>query len=315
MPQDRGSRTPSLVFPILLIVVGALFLYSTWRPAFDPWPILATYWPLILIFVGLGMMWDASRRGTVQSGSSRFPVGSTVGILAFAIVLVVLVLHGRQVSRSFGDLGQKQEHSSKIVDLQNAKSVYASIEMGAGQLNISGGAAHLLESEFNFSSSWEQPSIQYQVTNGSGELSIKQESSGPHIGRTNNSWTLNFSNDVPLELKIDLGAGQSNLKLRGLNLNRLTVDMGAGETNVDLTGPRNSDLTADIEGGVGQATIRLPKDIGVIATASGGIGSIRAPGLTEEGDQYKNDAYGKSPHTIHLRVEGGIGQINLEQEP
>ena len=84
---------------------------------------------------------------------------------------------------------------------------------------------------------------------------------------------------------------------------------------VDFTGDRKTDLTADIEGGVGQANIRLPKNVGVIAHASGGIGSIDVHGLKHDGDSYTNDAYGKSPATIHLKVEGGIGQITLTQEP
>jgi len=73
--------------------------------------------------------------------------------------------------------------------------------------------------------------------------------------------------------------------------------------DVDLTGDRKTDLTADIEGGVGQANIRLPKNVGVIAHASGGIGSIDVHGLKHDGDSYTNDAYGKSPATIHLKVE------------
>ena len=68
-------------------------------------------------------------------------------------------------------------------------------------------------------------------------------------------------------------------------------------------------------GGVGQATIRLPKDVGVTAHAAGGIGSIRAEGLHENGSEYKNDAYGKTPYTIKLDVQGGIGEIELIQEP
>jgi len=66
---------------------------------------------------------------------------------------------------------------------------------------------------------------------------------------------------------------------------------------------------------VGQAVIRLPRKIGVVGHASGGIGSIDASGLKRDGEQYTNDAYGKSPVTIHLKVEGGVGQISLIQEP
>jgi len=60
--------------------------------------------------------------------------------------------------------------------------------------------------------------------------------------------------------------------------------------------------------------VRLPKNVGVIAQASGGIGSIRVHGLKEEGGSYTNEAYGKSPATIHLKVEGGIGEIVLSEE-
>jgi len=97
-------------------------------------------------------------------------------------------------------------------------------------------------------------------------------------------------------------------------LTRLDLNIGAGQMDVDLTGDRKTDLTADIEGGVGQANIRLPKNVGVIAHASGGIGSINVRGLKHDGDSYTNDAYGKSPATIHLKVEGGIGEIVLSQE-
>jgi hypothetical protein len=65
---------------------------------------------------------------------------------------------------------------------------------------------------------------------------------------------------------------------------------------------------------VGQASIRLPKNVGVIAEASGGIGSIEVHGLKHSGGSYTNEAYGKSPTTIRLKVEGGIGQIVLSEE-
>jgi hypothetical protein len=46
----------------------------------------------------------------------------------------------------------------------------------------------------------------------------------------------------------------------------------------------------------------------------GGLGSVDVHGLTKEDERYVNAAYGKSPQTLRLTVEGGIGQIKLEQE-
>ena len=62
LPDNVRHERPPLVFPIVLIVVGALFLYANYRPAFDPWQVMRTYWPLILIFVGLAKIFDSTLR-------------------------------------------------------------------------------------------------------------------------------------------------------------------------------------------------------------------------------------------------------------
>ena len=51
-----------------------------------------------------------------------------------------------------------------------------------------------------------------------------------------------------------------------------------------------------------------------MAHASGGIGGISAPDFKKQDDEYTNDAYGKSPVTIRLKVQGGVGSIKLLME-
>jgi hypothetical protein len=318
MSVDGGvPRRTSLVLPITLILIGGVFLYANWRPAFDPWPILRTYWPLILIFVGLGKMWDATRPRQTQSGASRptGSVGGTFGALIFVLVLVALFWHGRAFShnRSRDAFTQHLAHS---VDTQGAKSVDVSLQVGAGELNVNSGAAHLLDADFRYADSYQTPRIEYNVTGGVGHLRVAQDDSGSvHFGTRHNNWDLRFSDDVPLQLKVELGAGRGHLRLRDLQVTRLDMSVGAGQLDLDLSGDRKADLVGDLEGGVGQATIRLPRSVGVIVTASGGIGAITARGLHQDGDEYTNDAYGKTPATIRLKVQGGVGQISLIEEP
>jgi len=314
MAQDGNPKRVSLVFPIILIAVGGLFLLHNWRPAFDPLPILWTYWPLILIFVGVGKIWDSMQRSRNPNAPPGVSIGATIGTIAFVIVLVVLLWHGRSFSRRHG-LYAASKHTSQTVDLQGAKSAHARLEIGAGHLTINGGANHMLDADFTFNDSFDDPHVDYSVSGGVGQLNISQESRSVHFGHSENDWNLHFSKDLPLELRVEMGAGQGDLHFRDVPLTRLDLHIGAGQMDVDFTGDRKADLTADIEGGVGQATIRLPKNVGVIAQASGGIGSIDAPGLKRDGDSYTNDAFGKSSATIHLRVHGGIGQITLSQEP
>lgn len=314
MAQDGSTRSGSLVLPILLITFGALFLYANWRPSFDPWPVLTTYWPLILIFLGLGKMWDVSRRRQNPDAAPRSSVGATVAILAFVLLLVALFWHGRAFSHGRG-FSSTVRHDTRTLDLAGAKSVHADLSIGAGQLTLRGGSTHLLDADFDYAQREGSPQIDYTVDAGKGELKISQEQEGPNIGGSRNNWNLHFNNNVPLDLNIDMGAGEGDLRLRDLDVTNLNVNMGAGRVEVDLTGDRKKDLQADIEGGVGQAVIRLPRKVGVVVNASGGIGTIDASGLNHDGDEYTNAAYGKSPVTIHLKVEGGVGQISLIQEP
>lgn len=315
MPEDSNSRRVSLVLPVILITIGVLFLLHNWRPSFEPWEILEDYWPLILIFVGLGKIYDNFQRGRNPNAVSTISVGTTVGILAFVAVLALLLWHGHGVARRHGLYSSEVSHTSQTVDLQRAKSARAHLEMSAGELTISGNSQHALDADFRFTHAYDEPRVDYHVTDGVGEIRISQDSHPVRFGNTRNEWTLQFNKDLPLELRVDMGAGQGNLDFRDIPLTRLDLHLGAGEVDVDLTGDRKTDLTAQIEGGVGQANIRLPKKIGVNAEASGGIGSISAHGLQQNGGSYTNEAYGKSPVTIHLKVSGGIGEIVLTEEP
>jgi len=114
---------------------------------------------------------------------------------------------------------------------------------------------------------------------------------------------------------VKMGAARGNLRFHEINLKQLRVDIGVGQVNVDLTGDRKADLDVEIHGGIGQANIRLPKNVGVTVDAKGGIGAVTTHGLTKVDGNYVNAALGHSPHTIHVQVAGGIGNIDLSVEP
>lgn len=108
-------------------------------------------------------------------------------------------------------------------------------------------------------------------------------------------------------------AGMSRgARLGGTLLNRLDIQMGVGECTLDLTGRWRQDVYVSIRGGVGTAHVVLPKDIGIELRAQGGIGRIAVSGLKRDGDAYVNDRFRKSPVLMRVRVEGGIGEIDVE---
>jgi hypothetical protein len=198
------------------------------------------------------------------------------------------------------------------VALGAAQSVRVNLNMKAGELKVEGGATQLLDANFTYNVPEWKPEVKYNVSGSVGNLEVAQPGSGSSTSNTRNEWDVRLSNKPPMEMTVNMGAGRATLTLSGLALSRLELNMGAGETTVDLTGDWKKDLSAQIHGGVGRATIRLPRDVGVHVVAQGGLGAINASAFHKQGDAYVNDPYGKSPVTLQIEVEGGVGEINLE---
>jgi len=239
-----------------------------------------------------------------------------VVVLSIVIMAATAVLAGAcgmQPGGTQQEVGKMQEES-KSVDLKNAQAVRAQLKMGAGELHITGGADQLMDGDFSYNVSEWKPKVSYDVSGGEGELLMKQGSAnnGSLDGKARNEWDISFNEEVPTDLVVKMGAGESDLDLDSLTLKGLDLKMGAGKSTVDLTGDYAQGFDASIQGGVGEATVLVPSEVGVRVKAEGGLGKINAEGFQREGEAYVNDAYGDSDVTLDVDVRGGVGQINLE---
>jgi hypothetical protein len=206
---------------------------------------------------------------------------------------------------------------TRTVAAGGAKTAEVDIRMGAGELRLSGAAQEgLLQATFRYNRDRLKPEVDYRVSGETGILRVgSRRFSGISFGRIRNEWDLSLSKALPVDLKVNLGAGESRLDLRGLDLSALDVDMGVGEMTLDLRGPHEKSIRVRIDGGVGSGTIYLPSEVGVRARVHGGIGSVSARGLSKEGRIYTNDVYGKSGVTIDVEISAGIGSLDLRVEP
>jgi len=203
------------------------------------------------------------------------------------------------------------EQDSRTVDLKGAKSVQVQVDMGAGELIMRGGAAQLMEADFRYRARDGKPEVQYGVSGSRGTLEVRQPSHHTIGNNDKNRWELRLNEDLPMDIRVKMGAGEGRLDLGNTALHSLDVEIGAGEMKVDLTGHPHGDIDVRVHGGVGEATVRLPRRARVDAEAHGGSGEISARGLTKRGDRWVNEPSGEADATIHVSVNGGIGQINL----
>lgn len=202
---------------------------------------------------------------------------------------------------------------TEMTDLEDAESVTAEIIMGAGKLVVQSGTKALMEGEFHYSYRDYAPDITYRVrSSGRGDLLVEQDD-GPNFcvqSNYKNEWELVFNGEIPLDLDITLGAGESVLGLADLNLGSFALKMGAGSSYVDLSGILDKDLEVNIQGGVGELTVLLPLDTNISAEVTGGLGEINIKGLDREGQMFVSKYSGPGP-VLNITIEAGIGQLNL----
>src|ERR671910_471580 len=203
-----------------------------------------------------------------------------VGVVLLIVMMAATAVFAGACGTQRGgtqEVGEMQRESQSI-QAENAQSVRANLRMGAGELNLTGGADQLMEADFAYNVPDWKPKVNYEVSGDTGELTVRQGNGGGVRlgGDARNEWDIRFNDEVPTNLSVQMGAGESDLDLDDLTLTGLELEVGAR------------------------------------VEAQGGLGEINAEGLQKEGEAYVNDAYGDSEVTLDVDIQGGVGQINLE---
>lgn len=265
--------------------------------------------------------------------NNKVPIFIFTGLLLFTLGCS---FSGLSINRvEVGDL----QFDSEVVELGDAEEVRVDVKMGAGELKVDNGSDSLMEADFTYNVESWTPEVSYSVEDKKGRLTIRQPQTSQITldGQFKYEWDLRFARDIPLDMRIECGAGDYDLDLARLMLTSLDVKVGAGNVNVDLTenpdledvevdigagsvdmdfdGLWEKDVNVDIQGGVGSISLRLPKDVGVRVHVSKGIGNVNTSGLGRDGDTYTNAAYGESDVVLDIYIQAGIGQIDLTVSP
>src|SRR5918998_5014584 len=163
---------------------------------------------------------------------ARFGVGVVLSILMMAAMAVLTGACGTQPGGT-PQVG-KMQHYSKSVDPKDAQSARAQLKMGAGELHLTGGADQLMEADFSYNVPDWKPKVGYDVSGKKGELVVEQESAngGNLSGGARNEWDIGMNDQLPTDLVVRLGAGESDLDVDSLTLTGLDLQMGAGKTTV-----------------------------------------------------------------------------------
>jgi hypothetical protein len=315
-----ASRRGSLVAATWLIGLGVVFLV---REAMDwSW---GEAWPLFVILVGIGAGVSAvvaGARGVGMLWVVTWPVAwVVVGVLLLAsttgslgvgpielvaewwpwalVVLGVWFLIGAFVPR-----GRRME--TLELPLGDAQEAQVDIKFGAGELVTRKAApGTLVEGTF-------KGGVKHRL-DGKGRVELRQDLDGgiPWLDQETR-WDVGLTDEVPLDLRLEVGAYRGTVDLGDLRLRTLELHTGVSETLVRLPRAAGSTLVK-AEAGVASLTIEVPSGVAArirsrMALGTSQIDEVRFPRI---GDVYQSVDYGTSLNQVDIDVQGGVGSVRV----
>ena len=240
-----------------------------------------------------------------------------IGAMFIALILTV--------DTSYCMLLQRMSTFSREVRLENQENLYAKLVLGGGKIWLTKSShGELLSVEVEYSKEDNKPVFEFREDEYDGEamlyFSIRSrdeneytyeyfnesdffdEEHDIHLGISSlkkTSWDLKFTDEIPIEFEIAIGAAKANLDFTGMRISDLNIETGASRMFINFDEPNPIEMDEmnlelglakfkgknllnanfselNIEAGVGSVTLELTGEINrrVFVNMELGIGSM-----------------------------------------
>lgn len=256
------------------------------------------FWGAVLILLG-GLMF-------LNNTGIRLPRGINPIQLFWPSVLILL---GGWII--FGYFMRGSVESERVsIDLQGASQASLKLSHGAGRIIVGAGAApgQLLSGAF-------AGGVKHSAHRSGDRLDAHIEARPfafpPFLGGWQGlEWNFNLSREIPLSLRLETGASQSELDLRELKVTDLKVSTGASKT--DITLPANAGMTTvKVELGAASLDMVVPQGVEARIRAEQGVSAIEVDTnrFPYANGIYESANYSSAQNKIDVKIEAGAGRV------
>ncbi|HEX6288148.1 MAG TPA: hypothetical protein VFZ66_03110 [Herpetosiphonaceae bacterium] len=283
-PPKQSRR----IVALLLIGAGAVIgLSSSGVFSSAAWSVL---WPLALIGVGLDLVTEGRQRRRI-----------VVGALIAALICIPIVSAARWFGGEHVDVAEERVEQA-LPSFEGIDRLRATIALTAGKLSI---RDHSDEDQV--------------VTGAAGAInSYSKEGRTGVLDLGTNDWRsrdldLRFKRDLPLDLTIDLHAGDASpLDFEDLKLERLNLMInGGGDAEIKL--PNEGLIEVDIASTAGNVAIDVPDDLAARIEVPSSWSHIDLDDRFEQQDDaYVSEDYNPdAPNRVTIRVDATAGNVRI----
>ena len=294
--QRAADLAWSQAWPMFVILIGvAMFVTAIIRRRWEYGGLWSFTWPVAWIVVGSVLL--ASTTGTI--GTQPAELITTYWPWAL-VILGIWFLIG-----AFVPSGRRPTEALSV-PLDGATDAAVKIRYGAGELVVGPAApGQLVDGTC-------QGGVITRAA-GRGRVDLGQDTRY-HLPWFEHSsrWTIGVTTEVPLDLRVDVGASRTQLDLAGTRLRSLDLHAGASEARVRL--PRKAGLSrVTANAGAASLTFEVPTGVAArirtrMALGSAQIDQTRFPPTV---GGYESPDFASATDRVEIDVQGGVGSLRI----
>lgn len=257
-------------------------------------------WGVVLLLLGALMLADAS--------GLRLPGGARPLSFFWPLVLILLgawMILGVTMRRRV----MTSEQAS--VDLQGASEAAVTINFGAGELQISGGASLGQLVSGTFVGGLEQSSRR-----DGNRLNVRMNPPSPSFMFIPHfdgyDWDLRLNSEIPMALTMQMGANKADVDLSSMRVTDLKVETGASQASFTL--PSRGRVRADFSLGAASLTVNVPAGVAARIRASHGVSDVKVDQnrFPRTGEYYQSPDFETAENAAEIKIEAGAAEIRIQ---
>lgn len=227
---------------------------------------------------------------------------------------VLLVLLGIALLIGWRGGTRHLETVNDSAPLNGASRAQVTLKHGAGRLGVRAGTDPNLLFAGTFAGGVDKKAS-YQSGAAVLELKTPEEIWGNlgFPGTHGLEWDVALNPTVPLALKYEGGAAETQMDLSGLKLTGLEINTGASSTDVVLPPPAGT-MRVVVHSGAASVKLRLPQNVAASIHGTMGLGSMDVDAMrfpNRGSGAFESDNYATAADRIDVTVEGGVGSVQV----
>ncbi len=203
---------------------------------------------------------------------------------------------------SFARKGSSKEIYRKI-EMKGEKSLTVEMDLGGVTIDLGkNDRGNILEADVEYDPDEVDIDIDYHKTGDRGDLYLGSESEDRHDFDTDdNYWRLAFTDRIPIDFEMDIGACEAEFDFTGLKISGLSVDLGASSTEMTFRKP-NPERISKINIDVGASELKIR-----------GLANANFDRLSFDGGvgDFTLDFSGELKHRASVEIDVGLGSLTI----